>query len=147
MAASIQDHFHIFARSTSPTHAQAIAYAKAMAGGEDKPVTAAEGKRSLGGALIKQRLLDGGGAVVKFRDGVWQVMCRTTALKDALLALSGTDCYLCPINHDDGGANLKLTAEAGANGYNVFMVVVDVKPLVFNESTWLVAIQLQEDTI
>jgi hypothetical protein len=145
MAKQIQDHMHIFAAETAPTHAQARKYPITMTGVDEKPVTPVGWRRSLTGATIISRLRVNGN-VVSFKDKTI-TMLLPKADKEAIVSLSGKDCYIVEIEHDDAGSNLKVDSNTIAQGYPCLMTVeraVHVDPM---QAYWLVTVQIVEDSI
>ena len=145
MAKQIQDHIHIFAAETSPTHAAARKYSITMTGIDEKPVTPVAWRRSLTGALIVTTLMSGGSPVL-FRDRSI-TMLLPKADKEAIVALSGKLCWIVGIEHDDAGANLKVDSVGSAQGFQCLMVIERATHVDPMQSYWLVTAQITEDSI
>ncbi len=145
MAKQIQDHIHIFAANTSPTHAAAHKYSITMTGIDEKPVTPVAWRRGLTGVLLVTTLIVGGNPVI-FRDRAI-TMLLPKADKEAIVALSGKLCWIVEIEHDDAGANLKVDSNSSAQGFQCLMLVeraIHVDPM---QAYWLVTAQITEDSI
>ena len=145
MSKQMQDHIHIFAAETSPTHNAARKYSITMTGVDEKPVTPVSSRRSLTGALIVTTLMNGGVPVL-FRDRAI-TMLLPKADKEAIIALSGRLCHIVEIEHDDAGTSLKVDSNSVVQGFQCLMVVeraIHVDPM---QTYWLVTVQITEDSI
>ncbi len=145
MTTQLQDHIHIFAASTSPTHAAARKYSITMTGVDEKPVTPVSWRRGLTGALLVTTLIVNGSPVI-FRDKAI-TMLLPKADKEAIVALSGRLCWIVFNEHDDAGANLKVDSVGSAQGFQCLVVVERATHVDPMQTYWLVTVQITEDSI
>ena len=142
MASQVHDHIHLYNVTLMDQHDESAFHVALQSGIQRRPVTAAQGQRSLTGALNIHALADAYGTVLKFRDGNLGLLA-TPAELTMLDSLSGLTCQYIPHEHDDA---LELEPWA-AQGYQALFKVESSQNIDPMLGWWNVVVSLMEDEI